>query len=345
MNIALSEYNENKSDHEGLSFIVDGRFNYKEQIFKNCVFNFIDSSTLEFENCTFVNCNFVGSENTIYTLSTCSLKLTKCEKIENCKIQKYFRKIDILHSLANNLVCSAFIVDFKIFVSEVTDFFFKGKCKNLDLSHSYFSSHKRKDSIWDIKIEKSANCPKTIFHMVEVNPFYLATKCDDKSSLDLTSAWLVDDWSRLRKHYSGVSLFIVFLLSFVFFLPLFTQSYFLILSSKIDPSVLNIKQIPLWESILFGGKEGLKAVIYCLMTIILFTYNSLRIYMTISISKLREEEKFLGDSNFQLVSIHPEKYRFQILIDKVLNYLFYIALIYGVLKLWDTLQILVPDFT
>ena len=103
-----------------------------------------------------------------------------------------------------------------------------------------------------------------------------------------------------------------------------------------------LEQVPLWESILYGGKHGWAAFGYSVLTVILITYNALRIYMTISIAKLREEERFLGDSNFQLVSIHPEKFKVQLWVDRYLKYFFYVSTLYACFKIWDTLHIMVP---
>ncbi len=200
------------------------------------------------------------------------------------------------------------------------------------------------ESFWDKTIRLSAKCDKVVFDNVKINPFYLATKCADKSTLDLTRATLTDNWSKLRKKYAGVNLFIVLVLTFIFFLPLLTQSFFLLLSSKIDASLLPFQRVPLWEALLFGGKVGNAAVLYCSLTIVLIVYNITRFLMTLSIARLREEESFLRDSNFQLVSIHPEKYKTQLVIDKVLKILLWLSIIYSGLKLYDTLQIQVPLF-
>lgn len=66
--------------------------------------------------------------------------------------------------------------------------------------------------------------------------------------------------------------------------------------------------------------------------------------MTISISKLQQEEKFLKDANFHLISIHPNKLRIHIKIDRFLNIIFCISAAYSLLKLIDTLFIMVPAF-
>lgn len=65
--------------------------------------------------------------------------------------------------------------------------------------------------------------------------------------------------------------------------------------------------------------------------------------MTVTIARLREEEIFLKDSNFNLVSIHPEKIKVQVKLDRILNRLLIVSLLYTAYKLISALSIEVPS--
>jgi hypothetical protein len=94
--------------------------------------------------------------------------------------------------------------------------------------------------------------------------------------------------------------------------------------------------------LLFGGKKGWQALGYSVLTFVLLAYNIGRLYLTIKVSKIREEESFLKDVNFSLASIHPDKINTLLIIDKILSILFWISIGYSCLKLLDALLISVP---
>ena len=114
--------------------------------------------------------------------------------------------------------------------------------------------------------------------------------------------------------------------------------------SKFDASIVDLDKIHLWEALIFGGKEGWYAWLYCILTIFLIVYNIGRFWLTLSIAKLREQELFLSDSGFNLNSISPDKYILQLNIDKCLNFMFVVTFLYSLLKLWDVAWLLVPNF-
>lgn len=340
LNKYLKERNENEII-EKQDFKISSRVDINKHSFKDCSFEIIDSCELYISHTTLTNCKIHGLSDLESDLS--NIVTIDNSILNNLDLIYKFQRISISHSELNNLIDISFCETFILADSKVFDFFIRGECSFLNISNSYFGFIKRNDSVWNKSILKHAVCKKTIFHKVQVNPFYFSVKCDDKSSLDMSSSSLIDDWSRLRKKYSGVSLFIVFLLTFLFFLPLITHSFMLLLYAKLNFLTKEVEMVPLWQSILYGGKSGWTAFGYSILTIILFSYNIIRIYLTISIARLREEEKFLSDSNFQLVSIHPEKYKVQLWYDKILNILIYVSVIYAIFKILDTLTILVPS--
>ena len=94
----------------------------------------------------------------------------------------------------------------------------------------------------------------------------------------------------------------------------------------------------------FGGKEGWLAFGYAVLTGVLAFYNITRLRLTMKIAKLKEEETFLRDSGFNMVSIDPHKYERQLRWDKVLTWMLIVSSVYACMKLIDTLLILVPVY-
>lgn len=329
-----------EEEYSNLEIEVDCIAKIVSTTFYECIFYLKSNSNLILENCIFEEkVLFKGEHN----LSVLTIR-GSCYAINNLELTGEFYNIFFqmqkIISYKDTSECSYF----KIEGCELESFDIKGKCDELNLRHSIFYSRKGKISKWDKIIRKSAECEKVVFENVEIDPFYLATKCADKSSLDLTGATPIDKWSYLRKKYAGINLFIVFFFTLIFFLPLITRSFLLLLMSKIDSSIVYLDNIYLWEALLFGGKEGWYAWGYCVLAIFLIVYNIGRFWITLSIAKLREQESFLSDSGFNLNSISPDKYVLQLKIDKCLNVMFWVTSAYSLLKLWDVAWLLVPNF-
>lgn len=326
-------------------FSVDKTHTFKDITFENCNFFFKLKTELTFISCSITDCVFIGLANESPVdpeLARPSIKIENTSSFDNNLLGGDFANVIITNSTIKRLNDRSSSLLYNIENTTVLNADILGSCKVLILNEVVFISGTYYNSIWNKSITQKAVCVNVIFDHVRINPFFLATKCHDKSSLDLSGATLVDDWSRLRKKYAGLSLFIVFLLTFFFFLPIFTHSFFLIALSKIEVSPF-YEKIPLWKALIYGGKHGYNAIIYLILTIVLLLYNIGRIYMTISISRLREEENFLKDSDFNSISIHPEKYKKQLIVDKILSWMFWISIGYTILKLIDTLMIAVPQ--
>lgn len=332
-----------------ITFIIDAKLTLDSCNIDTCNFEFNDGS-LTLNQCDVTNSNFNGRE--LFYRSSASLYVKRGKFSHNSLTNNfnriYFQSIEC-QSLHDSSMCDRFESHDVTF----TECIMKGSCSELIMKQTlvrkdWLSSISRrfpksKPSIWNKIIRKSAICDAVIFGPGKVNPFYFAIRCFDKSKLDLTSATLIDDWSRLRKKYAGLGLFIVFLLTLAFILPLLTESFFLLLLAKMGDSV-PVQRTHLWEVLLFGGKTGANAILYACLTVILVIYNVGRLYVTIAISRLREEEQFQRDANFQIVAVDPDKYKGLRVIDKVLSILLWISVAYSLFKVGDTMQILVPNF-
>ncbi len=319
--------------------------------FTNCEFQISSKEVVRFSKSMFHNCNFVGSSGD-FNVQLPTLILKDCIVFKS-EFNMCFRALNIAESVIDQLNDKS---DAKIFQitseSKLSNSVIKGRCKNLIMSDCLIEGqwkgsknvHKKakKKAIWDKEIQLKADCSNTVFRQINVNPYYLTTKCHDKSSLDLSDANLVDNWSTLRKEYSGLSLFIVFLLTLFFLLPLLTKSFVLTLAAK-TPLMATMDSTPLYQLLLFGGETGIYAIINCILTLFLLTYNLIRVYLTISIAKLREEENFLADSNYQITSISPNKYRMQWKLHRLMRYFLIISILYSIYKIFVALSIEVPS--
>lgn len=314
-------------------------------LFKNCRFRVKNEGFLNVgENVSFESCIFEGTREINVSQAKNKLNFQKCETFKDNRFYGAFHQIYLNRMNATGLKDKSNSHEFHLYEMNIYDSTLLGNTNYFFCEKTLFKSEKSNLSIFNKKIQMSAECKTVSFVNVLINPNMFATKCANKDSLDITNAILTDDWSKLRKKYAGLSLIIVIILTSLFFLPLFTHSFFLITVSKIKTSMIELNEVPLWKALLFGNKEGVQALIYSILTIVLILYNIGRIYMTISISKLREEERFLIDSNFKIRSINPDKYNLHVKIDKALSLMFWVSIIYSLFKLYDTLMINVPDF-
>lgn len=348
MKIRLSQTPQKSNEkYENQHIIVDTeyqKFGNGNLTFKNCTFSFENSGHLILANCGVESCKFEGLYNLHeYKTDRGVLEIIACKKFIGNILLNQFRKIKISNSILEEFIDLSTSTEYEIETSDFRSFSIEGETEKALISETTFNSEKKWNSIWNKLIVKTISCSNIIFGEVKINPYHFATKCADKSTLDISRATLIDDWSRLRKEYSGTRLYIILFLTFIFILPILTHSFFLLTVSKIEPTIL-FDKIPLWEALIFGGKEGLYSIIYSTLTLILLVYNYGRFHVTMSIAKLREEENYLIQSNFNMVSISPKKYQHLLKWDKYLKILWYLSIALSVLKLWDTITILVPNY-
>lgn len=342
INVQQKQANRNPIDE---SFVIDTHVQFNQSCeFDKCTFKIVDGGKLEITAGIFNDCVFISETN--------NAELTVSSVVYNSAIIKgvYYRiQLNNLKScikLNDDSNCRIFGVK----QTKLEQPFIRGECDHLSVdrssaislnSENLFMSTK---STWLKKVSTTIICTDFVVQNVEIDPYYFATKCIDKSSLDIGGAIFIDKWSELRKKYTGIGLIIVFVLTLIFFLPLITKYYLLMIASKIpDLSIEHLHKIPLWKVILYGGKEGCMKVLYSVLTIILFIYNSLRLYLTICVSKLREEEKLLSDANFSIIRINPDKYSYYVKLHNSLNLIFYVVLFYSFLKIYDALMFNVID--
>jgi len=337
-------FQENHVEFKDLWINVEKHFSRSGAKFYNCTFTIIPGSQVELNGCAFIKCKFVGTlDDPNDFIHKKSLKILAPTLVEELSLEGMFTKVVISNSSLFGFNDTSESDIFRLENIDIFDFNIRGKCEILTLDNCFFTSKKKGSiSYWDKEIQRNASCQKVVFDSVKINPYFLASKCPDKSSIDLANATLVDNWSRLRKKYSGIQLYIILLLTFLFFLPLITKAFMLILASSMNDFILSAHKVPLWKVIFFNNESGIEGFTYFILTFFLILYTMGRFIITLRIAKLREEELFLSDSKFQLISIPPNKYLLEMKFDRILNWLFVFAVLYSIYKLIETLFILVP---
>jgi hypothetical protein len=355
---------------ENIKFKVSTRYNQPlPYIFINCDFIFSSNSAATFQKHAFNNCKFIGifsnvkfkkegpHRKLLLSFSNCTLT--------SSSLINYFGQINIVSTEVDCLTDLSETNVFQTNSCEITNSKISGICNTLQLDSTRVTksseaknhltslfdkiSWSKKETLpcfWDKEVTQTAIFRSAIFDKTSLNPYYFSTKCKDKSTLDLSGAIFIDDWSKLRKKYSGLSLFIVFLLTITFFLPFVFETIGLLISTKLTNLSMSkfaeIPTTPLWQLLFFGGREGTAKLVYCATTSLLVLYNITRLLLTISIAKLREEEQFLSDAGFQSVSPHPNKYTYHKKVDKYLTIVFWFALLISIYKTYDAFLVQVP---
>jgi hypothetical protein len=103
--------------------------------------------------------------------------------------------------------------------------------------------------------------------------------------------------------------------------------------------------VPLWEVLLFGfyGMDTLIGWFHAVLTIALLVYNMLRVYLTVTIVKLRSREEHLSMLRFRRARPAFYKYTLKSLVHRFLmKPLLFLAVISALWKLWDAVQMQVP---
>lgn len=271
-----------------------------------------------------------------------------------------------IHSYILNYLPKIFIRLYKLLLSKSTN--------NALATDSVLGSK----SVWLKEIKSTSIINDAHFRNVAVDPYYFSVTAEEKNRVNMTQATFIDSWLQLRKDYSGVRMYIVLLLSIMFFLPIITESFVLMSASKITPvnpmpDERNIendttklyypiknwvdqkirKKIRGWipetkpmklGHIIFLGKsdDAFYMFAHCALTLVLLFYNLSRIWMTFRIAKIREEERFLLDAGYSKVTPHNVKYSSLIEFSKWLRVILGISVIYACVKLLIALNIVVP---
>lgn len=211
----------------------------------------------------------------------------------------------------------------------------------------------RRAGIWAAEVQGELKLKDVSFEGLTVDSEVIANQCEDRSSVDLQNAFVDNEWEVLRDNYSGTLLafHLMFLLAFI--APLVTKMAMAAGAAGLSGLALNIpflkeqkyEMIPVWEILLFGfyGMDSLLGWTHATLTIALLLYNVARVYLTVSIVKLRSREEHLAMQRFRRARPAVWKYQGKILVHRIIMQpLFLLAVISALWKVWDAIKMQVP---
>jgi hypothetical protein len=333
--------------------------------FNDCTFRCPSLKSFRFSHCNFTDCIFIGNPD--FTYDQNDLTFDSYGSLKNIRFTGGFTDITIsalsIINLKDDSKCYSYSIkhcrmhNSEIFGStsmlSLNDLRFTGRPKEINtykdvkpylvqkIQSLLFKKHPH---FWDKEVTTEAHVSKTSFDDSWVNPYFFTIKCREKDTIDYTNARFIDNWSMLRKQYSGLSLIIVLLLTLVFFFPLIVKYFILISATNVGGlDSMQLTTTPFWRVLLFNGEETWLKWVYCSFTIMLITYNTLRLYVTLQVAKLREEEKFVQESNYSISALSPNKYKTEVKIHKTLRVLLLFTSIYALYKFIEALGTMVYD--
>ncbi|MCK4871173.1 MAG: hypothetical protein KAS72_00460 [Phycisphaerales bacterium] len=181
------------------------------------------------------------------------------------------------------------------------------------------------DGRWWPTISRQAQFQKTAFRGTTVRMSPIMNRCDDRHSLDLQDAVVVDQWAKLRDNYTGPRLFIVLLLTLAFFAPYVTKSFFYLVTARLlEGTSVHDSTVPLAQVLFFRGHD-LASVwnwAYFVFALVLLYYNVARLGITFRVAKLREREEHLLSCGFQKARPSDDKLSRLLFLDGIQRALF-----------------------
>ncbi|MCA8914103.1 MAG: hypothetical protein KDB90_01725 [Planctomycetes bacterium] len=211
----------------------------------------------------------------------------------------------------------------------------------------------RRKGNWAIEVQGSLKLNEVSFETLTVDSEVIANQAEDRSSVDIQNAYVDNEWESLRDNYSGTLLafHLIFLLAFI--APLLSKVALAAGAAGLSGLALKIPflheqkydQVPVWQILLFGfhAMDSLIGWWHCFLTIALLVYNIARLYLTISIVKLRSREEHLTIQHFRRARPAPGKYATKALVHRyIMKPLFVLALSSALWKLWDAIQMQIP---
>lgn len=265
--------------------------------FKDVVFNVLgDGEELALKDCHLVNVQIVGGHRRMVgkgrpgrvALERCSgdgltiqgswtraVVLSRCDALERLQISAKCETLSASHCVLREASITGFV---ETWVSDQTTF---------------------EQGVWFPTVSQEARMRRTRFRWTKVNLGTIMSRCEDRSSLDIHDAVLIDWWSRLRDTYTGPRLFLVLLLTLCFVAPYAVKAGYFALMARAQPPGADPPPLqPLWEALFIGRRTGWGAVGYFALACVLVGYNAIRLLLTLRLSRLREREEHLLAAGF-----------------------------------------------
>ena len=255
--------------------------------------------------------------------------------------------------------------------------------KEVDFKQTYdtisIENSKFFDSIWYPKDISTLFISSTIFGKgCTVYIDSLTNILKSRDTLDIHKATVIDKWLELRKHYTGTGLLWIVLFAIVFILPYavrvsmystttplvpiqssvlidaffdYTSAFFdedpLLI---IDDELIEIRTQSLFTALFIGPYESLLSkILYFASSSLVIIYNFLKFYMTMTLSRLREEEEYLTLYKFQVTRPADSSLTWFYNIDfytvhKICNFLFWGTVMVSGFKIFELLTVCVIKF-
>ena len=229
-------------------------------------------------------------------------------------------------------------------------------CRLAPLTSSWIESEtthtamSRKTGLWQVNARGRLSLKEVTFETLTVDSEVIANQCEDRSSVDIQNAAVDNEWEVLRDNYTGTLLAFHLLFLAAFVAPLFSKmaaaagvAGFAYQAQAIG--LVKWPMIPVWEVLLFGfyGTDSTVGWVHALLTIALLIYNMGRIYLTVTIVKLRAREEHLQQQHFRRARPAAYKYALKTLVHKMLmKPLLLLAVIAALWKVWDAIRIQIP---
>lgn len=208
----------------------------------------------------------------------------------------------------------------------------------------------RKTGLWQVNARGRLSLKEVTFEKLTVDSEVIANQCEDRSSVDIQNAAVDNEWEVLRDNYTGTLLAFHLLFLAAFVAPLFSKMAAAagVAGFAYQAQALGLVKwpmVPVWEVLLFGfyGTDSTIGWTHALLTIGLLIYNMARIYLTVTIVKLRAREEHLQQQDFRRARPAAYKYQMKSLVHRLLmKPLLLLAVISALWKVWDAVRIQIP---
>lgn len=208
----------------------------------------------------------------------------------------------------------------------------------------------RKTGLWQVNARGRLSLKEVTFETLTVDSEVIANQCEDRSSVDIQNAAVDNEWEVLRDNYTGTLLAFHLLFLAAFVAPLFSKMAAAagVAGFAYQAQALGLVKwpmVPVWEVLLFGfyGTDSTIGWTHALLTIGLLIYNMARIYLTVTIVKLRAREEHLQQQDFRRARPAAYKYQMKSLVHRLLmKPLLLLAVISALWKVWDAVRIQIP---
>lgn len=226
----------------------------------------------------------------------------------------------------------------------------RGSCADWRETEVVHRADRKGGGDWNPVLNGPLKLHDVTFETVTVDTATLANFCEDLRTVDIQNARVDSEWEVLRDNYSGTLLafHLLFLLAFV--APLATKLVVYAGAAGANFGAVGLGADDwdyeiVWRVLLFGLYDHgtLTGWLHAGLTFALLVYNVGRVYLTVTIVKLRAREEHLSAQRFRRARPAGRRYRLKYLVHQwVMGPLFWLALVSALWKVWDAISLKIP---